>query len=185
MDDKRIVELFWERSESALIQTEKKYKNYIFGISRSILQRKEDVEECVNDTLNAAWNSIPPAKPDNLKVYLGRLVRNISINRYMKINAIKRRGEGDLIFEELSEFLPDPASEYSIADEIALRDAVNYFLGTLPKLTRIVFLRRYWYFSSISEIASDYGLSTTNVKVMLHRTRTKFKKYLMKEGIIV
>ena len=185
MDDLRIVELFFERSEIALAVTEKKYNKYLFTIAYGILSSKEDAEECVNDTLRAAWDSIPPTRPGSLKNYLGRLVRNISLNLYTKNNAAKRRGEGALIYDEVSEFTPDPLSQFSIADEIVLRDAVNSFLASLPTVSRVVFLRRYWYFSSVADIALDYGLSASNVKVMLHRTRKKFKKHLEKEGIKV
>ena len=185
MDDKKIVELYFDRSEAAIKYTEEKYGKYLRCISYGILGSHEDTEECLNDTLHAAWSSIPPKSPENLGTYLGRIIRNLSLNRYAAKNTQKRRNETDVIFEEAAEFVPDPASGFSLADELVLKEAVNSFLSTLPEVTRNVFMRRYWYFSPISEIAIDYGMTTANVKITLHRTRKKFKKHLEKEGIII
>lgn len=185
MDDKKIIELYYARSEAALKYTAEKYQKYLLGISYGILGSVQDSEECLNDALHAAWNSIPPKNPENLGAYLARIVRNVSLNLYEAKNTKKRRHEGDLIYEEAAEFIPSPESAFSLTEEIALKDSVNSFLASLSPVNRNVFLRRYWYFSPISEIAADYGLSVRNVKVILHRTRKKFKKHLEKEGITI
>ena len=185
MEDQQIVDMYWARSEEAIAETEKKYGRYCHTISYNILHSNEDAEECVNDTYLAAWDSMPPSRPGRLAPYLGRITRNISLNRYHHEHAQKRSAPITVILDEAEEFIPDPASEAPISDEIALRDAINSFMRTLTKRTRIIFVRRYWYFSPIAEIAEDLCLSQTNVKVILLRTRDKFKAHLEKEGIIV
>ena len=181
MDDKKIVELYFARSEEAIKQTELKYGNYCFLIARNILSSREDAEECVNDTYLNAWNSIPPNNPNPLKTFLGKITRNLAINRYIRIRAKKRSGETDLIFEEVCEFLPDEG--VSLCEEFALKQAINTFLSSLSKKSRIIFVRRYWYLSPICEIARELAVSETSVKVTLHRTRLAFKAHLEREGI--
>ena len=181
MDDKKIVELYFARSEEAIKQTELKYGNYCFLIARNILSSREDAEECVNDTYLNAWNSIPPNNPNPLKTFLGKITRNLAINRYIRIRAKKRSGETDLIFEEVCEFLPDEG--VSLCEEFALKQAINTFLSSLSKKSRIIFVRRYWYLSPITEIARELAVSETSVKVTLHRTRLAFKAHLEREGI--
>jgi RNA polymerase sigma-70 factor (ECF subfamily) len=132
-----------------------------------------------------AWNSMPPHKPERLSTFLGKLTRNISLNRYIRDHAKKRWNGTDLILDEVEEFIPDPTSEGSPSDEIALRDAINSFLESLEPDVRVLFVRRYWYMSPIKEIARDYDLTETNVKVTLHRLRQSFKTHLEKEGITV
>ena len=124
MEDNKIIELYFARSEEAIKQTELKYGNYCFLIARNILSSREDAEECVNDTYLNAWNSIPPNRPDPLKTFLGRITRNLAINRYIRIRAKKRSGETDLLFEEVCEFLPD--NRVSLCDEFALKQAINF-----------------------------------------------------------
>ena len=178
MEDKKIIELFFERSETAIAESEKKYGKYLRYIAFSILGNDSDCEEIENDTYLRAWNSIPPTRPERLQSFLGTITRNLALDRYDRIKAQKRTGAA-LIFEELSECLPDRES-----DETGdLKDAINSFLASLPKHTRIIFMRRYWYLSPISEIARDMGMTEGSVKVLLHRTRKKFKAHLEKEGI--
>ncbi len=183
MDDQRIIELYFERSEEAIKETERKYGNYCFLIARNILSSREDAEECLNDTYLNAWNSIPPHRPNPLKTFLGKITRNIALNRYIRNHAKMRSGEVDILLEEVCEFIPDPASEISLCDEFALKQAINSFISLLPKKTRIIFVRRYWYLSPISEIARELAVSENSVKVTLHRTRLAFKAHLEKEGI--
>jgi RNA polymerase sigma-70 factor (ECF subfamily) len=125
---------------------------------------------------------MPPHKPEKLSTYLGKLTRNIAINRYVHDRAQKRNAETDLVFDELSYLIPDGQTS-NLPEEVALKDAINRFVGALPYQTRVVFVRRYWYVSPIADIAKDYGLSQGQVKVMLFRTRKKFKAFLEKEGI--
>lgn len=184
MDDIRIVELYWERSEEAVAQTQEKYGRYCHSIAYNVLHSDEDAEECVNDTYIKAWDSIPPNRPRKLSAYLGRITRNIALDRYERDRAQKRGGITELALDELCECIADD-SEVSDTSESALGEAINGFLSTLGKRTRIVFVRRYWYLYSIEDIAHQMDMSESNVKVTLLRARRKFKEYLEKEGIVI
>lgn len=184
MDDLQIVDLFFKRDETAIKETEKKYSRFCNFIAASILSSREDCEECVNDTYLKAWNSIPPQKPDNLKAYLGKITRNLALDKHDRNNAKKRRSETNLVYDEVCEFIPDVNSS-DLSDELALKDALNKFLGSLKQKHRIIFLQRYWYLSSVKEIAEGNGLTENNVKTTLLRLRAKFKKFLEKEGISI
>ncbi len=184
MDDSRIVELYQERSESAIAETQVKYGRYCFYIAYNILADEWEAEECVNDTYSAAWNSIPPHKPSRLSTFLGKITRNLAINRYHKSKAKKRYNGTDLILDELAEVIGDTASsESAITDSLILRDAINSFLARQRADHRIVFVRRYWYMSSIDEISRDTGLTQSYVKLILHRLRCKLRDYLIERGV--
>ncbi|MBE6579078.1 MAG: sigma-70 family RNA polymerase sigma factor [Ruminococcaceae bacterium] len=184
MEDKQIVELYFARAESAVAETEKKYGRYCRYIAYRILENDEDAEESVNDTYLKAWNTMPPHRPQALKPYLGMLCRQISLDRYEMNHAGKRFGQVSLALEELAECIPD-GKNGDPGEGLALRDALNRFLYSLPEKTRKIFLRRYWYTSSIAEIASDFGMKESNVTVLLLRTRRKLKAFLQKEGFFV
>lgn len=184
MDDKQIVALYWEHSEDAIAQTEKKYGRYCHYIARNILYSDQDAEECVNDTYQKAWETMPPKKPELLSAYLGKLTRHIAINSYIHDHADKRSPGMQMILDEAEEFFPDPADS-DISDEIHLRDAINSFLASLTQEVRVVFVRRYWYMSSVKDIAKDYGMTESKVKITLMRTRNRFKEYLEGEGISI
>ena len=184
MDDKQIVDLFFERNEDAILETEKKYSRYVNYIAANILPLKEDCEECANDVYLRLWNSIPPAKPDNLKAYVGTLTRNLALDMHDKNTAKKRKTAATLVYDEIAECIPDVSSE-DATDNVALKTALNKFLGSLNQGKRIVFMQRYWYLSSVKEIAELNGLSENNVKTTLLRLRAKLKKFLEKEGINV
>ena len=184
MDDKQIVALYWERSEKAISETSKKYGKYCSYIAYNILHNREDCEECVNDTYMKAWNAMPPQRPNRLSTFLGKITRNLSLNRYEKYTAQKRgAGQIEFVLEELQECVP--ASDYveQSIDDMALTEIINNFLATLPAETRKFFVRRYWYLSTIREIASDYTVSESKVKMSLMRTRNELKMVLEKEGI--
>lgn len=182
MDDKNIVELFWGRSEDALKETQSKYGKYCTSIAVNVLDSREDAEECVNDAYLRLWNAIPPARPSSFKAFLGKIVRNLALDRYDERMAAKRFNSSvELALYELEECLP--SNDAPLSDEYALRTAINGFLATLPQKTRIIFMRRYWYLCSVGEIAESMRMSESNVKVTLLRTRQKFKEYLEKEGI--
>ncbi len=185
MDDTRIVELYWERSQSAVEQTHLKYGKYCHTIAYNILYSNEDAEECVNDTYVRAWSAMPPHKPNNLSGFLGRITRNLALDRYDRRRAAKRSGNTELALEELAECIPNGESSLSVSDAVVLKDAINGFLASLPKNTRIIFMRRYWYLCSITEIAKGMGMSESNVKVSLMRTRKLFREYLEKEGFVI
>lgn len=183
MDDQRIIHLFLERSESALTELSEKYGKLCRTVSYNILQNEQDAEECVNDAFLAVWNTIPPEKPDFLQAYVCRIVRNLSVKKYRFNTAQKRNRYYDVVLEEVSECLKSSAS---VEEEILVReltDCVNEFLGTLKKKERVIFVQRYWYCVSLSEIAEHVNMSKNAVAVHLHRTRRKLKTYLEKRGL--
>lgn len=184
MDDKIIVDLFFERNEDAIKKAEEKYSRYCNYIAQSILPLKEDCEEVVNDTYLRAWNSIPPAKPNNLKSFLGTITRNLALDRHDRNTAQKRKGNTNLVYDEVAEIIPDTSSS-QLTDELSTRNALNKFLASLSQEKRIVFMQRYWYLSSVKEIAENNGLSENNVKIILMRLREKLKKFLEKEGVCI
>lgn len=183
MDDKRIVELYFERSEKAIEETQIKYGRYCYSIAYNILFSNEDSEECVNDTYLRAWNSMPPQKPSKLSSFLGRITRNLALDRYDYNHAQKRSQNLEIALEEIGEAVPESDRLDSLLGEIALKDSINSFLASLPKKTRQIFMRRYWYLSEIKDIANDFSMSETSVRVTLSRTRVKLKAHLEKEGI--
>lgn len=183
MEDERIVDLYWIRSETAISETQKKYGKYCHYIAYQILENNDDADEVENDTYMKAWNSIPPHHPDSLKSYLGMLCRRTALDRYDQKNYQKRGGgHVHLLLDELQECIPDNRNNKDLTDQILFRDILNNFLRKLPKKTRNIFVRRYWYMSSIAEIATEYSMGESNVKMVLLRTRNKLKKYLEKEG---
>ncbi len=186
MDDRQIIALFNERSEAALSETAKKYGRYCRTVAYSILRNEEDSEECVNDTWLRAWESIPPQCPERLAAFLGKITRNLALNLYKHKNREKRGGgQTLLVLEELAECVPGTDSTEEAVEEALLTAVLNRFLEELPAEKRKVFLRRYWYLSSVKEIAEDFGLSESNVKMTLLRMRSKLKQTLEKEGIIL
>ena len=185
MDDREIIKLFWQRDEQAITESDKKYKKLLTYIAKNILSSDEDSEEIVNDTYLRAWNSIPPTSPQSLSAYLGKIARNLSLDRLELKGAEKRGGLSPLLaYEELENLIEDEFTD-TPRDQIALKDGINSFLAGLKKDKRIIFVQRYWYLSSIEEIAKNNGLTESNVKVILSRLREKLKKHLEKEGILV
>ena len=186
MDDNKIVEMYLNRDENALKETKSKYEKYCSYIANNILGSRPDTEECVNDAYLATWNSIPPNEPKSLRAYIGKIVRNIALNRYNSSKAKKRNDCVEIVLDELNEAIPDISTDgRSLTDELTLKYALNSFVGSLKQETRQIFVRRYWYLSSIKEIASDYGLSESKVKVTLLRTREMLREFLRKEGIVI
>lgn len=186
MQDSEIIELFWQRDESAITVTVRQYGGYCHTIAYNILQSKEDAEECVNATWLAAWQSIPPQKPERLATYLGKLTRNISINRYHQANAQKRgMGQTALALSELDECIPDRSNVEQAYDEKQLVDAIERFLQEQPAQKRNIFIRRYWALYSIHEIAVHYGMSDSKVTSLLFRMRKALKALLVKEDIVL
>ena len=184
MEDKAIVELYWERRESAISESAGKYGAYLGQIARNILSSHEDCEECVNDAYLKAWNSIPPAKPDSLKAFLGKIARNLALDRYRAENA-KKRGEGNAAaaIDELSELSDGRDMEESLTDRMVLKPVLEGFLRGLKDEERRIFLKRYWYFMSVKNIAEDMQLGESKVKMTLLRSRGKLKEMLEREGI--
>ena len=184
MDDRTLIELYNQRNESAISETQIKYGRYCFSIAFAILNSNEDSEECVNDTYLKVWNAIPPHAPTLFSAFIGKITRNTAIDRYLSLRAQKRNAGVELVLDELSECISD-TSEENVSDELILKGAINSFLESLTKRERIIFMRRYWYASSIREIANGLSLSESNVRVILMRTREKFKNHLENEGIVI
>lgn len=184
MEDDKIIELYWKRSEAAVEETYKKYSSYCNSISFNILQNKEDAEECVNDAFKKAWDSIPPNRPQCLRAFLGKIVRNLSLNR-LKSYRVEKRGSGrvNLALSELDECIPDKFSMETALSEKQLTQAINSFLKELPPKKRCVFVSRYWYMRPIKDIAKQYNMGVGMVKTTLFRLRKQLKVYLEKEGI--
>lgn len=182
LEDSKILELFSARTEQAIVELSAKYGTVCNRIARNILKSDLDAEECVNDTYLAAWNSIPPQKPDPLRTYIFRIVRNIAIAKYHANTSEKRNSYYDVALDELENCLIASATVEQEISKNELSQAIDSFLDTLDRENRIIFVRRYWYADSISDIAEMLQMSNNNVSVHLARTRGKLKKYLKKEG---
>ena len=185
MDDERIIDLYWHRKEAAITETKAKYGRRCYSIAYNILHDRSDAEECENDTYLGAWNSMPPHKPTALSAFLGAITRQLSLDKWREKKAQKRGGEIVLSLDELEECIPDAKSIDDAITAIGLGKMISAFLRTLPETERCVFLRRYWYFDSISAICARYGFGQSKVKMMLLRTREKLAEHLEKEGIFV
>lgn len=185
MDDNQIVELFWKRDTDAITESSNKYGSYCFSIANNILHSKEDSEECVNDTWLKAWNTIPPQKPTKLQMFLAKITRNLSFDRFSARTAEKRGGgEIHLVLDELAECL---ASESDVASDYEYKElgkCIRQFVNTLPNRDRNVFLRRYFFTDSVAEISVRYSMTENYVMVILSRTRKKLKNHLQLEGLI-
>ena len=185
MDDQRIIELYFDRDESAIAETQKKYGAYCHTVAAAILSDARDTEECVNDTYLHAWNAIPPTRPSILSAFLAATTRNLALMRY-RANHRQRRGGGAvaLALDELESCIPAPTGG-NIADDVHLRDTLNAFLRSLPATSRDIFLRRYFYLEKPEQIAKAYLLKKANVRLILSRTRQKLKTALEQEGVAV
>ncbi len=186
MDDAKIIDLFWTRSERAIEETAIKYGSYCRSIAFRILRDDRDSEECVNDTWLGAWNAMPPKRPAVLSTFLGRITRNLSLDRWKRGNAEKRGGgEITVALEELRECVPAPGGVEAALDDMALAEQIDRFLGALSAEKRKIFVQRYWYLCSIGEIANNCGVSANKVKVTLFRARKALREVLQKEGIVL
>ena len=186
MDDSQIVDLYWKRQGNAVSQTKEKYGRYMFSIANHILQQYEDSEECVNDTLFGAWNSIPPHRPTVLSTYLGKITRRLALKKHREKTAQKRGGmEADLSLEELADCIPAGRTIDGQLDDRELTQILNRFLSELPVQQRKAFVCRYWYCESIAEISQRFSWSESKTKMLLLRTREKLRQCLKKEGIFV
>lgn len=183
MEDQKIVALYFERDESAIAETDRKYGAYLFTIAERILSCVPDSEECVNDTYMKTWQSVPPERPSILKHFLAKITRNLSLDRYKMNHAEKRGGgEGDIVLSELAGCITSGETVEKALSEKHLAEVLNLFLEALPMRERCVFLRRYFYLESASAIAKKYAMREHNVHVILSRTRGKLKIMLEKEG---
>ncbi len=185
MNDKRIIELFFERSEQAIKELDDKYGKVFHSLSFKILNNRLDAEECVNDSYLGTWNAIPPAKPNPLLAFVCKIVRNISLKRYEQNTTAKRNSYYDVAMEELEDCL---ASTTTIEEEIADRELtqiIESFLDSLSKENRVIFLRRYWFSDTYADIAKQIGLTEKNVSVRLTRIRKELREYLLERKVLV
>lgn len=180
MEDLHIIELYWQRDESAIRESQTKYGGYCSTIANNILHSAEDTKECVNDTWFRAWNAMPPEKPSRLAVFFGKITRNLAIDKYRRDRSQKYGGgQTALCLDELGECIGEDSP---IEDRLALRELLNSFLCDLSDKNRNIFLLRYWYMMSVSEIAKRNDISEGAVKMILQRVRDKLRTYLEKEG---
>ncbi len=185
MEDSQIVALYFRRSEQAIQETDNKYGHYCFQIANGILSSPEDGEECVSDTYMTVWKSIPPNRPLHLAPFLGKITRHIALDRWRKRFSLKRGGgEVALALEELEDCLPGKDSPEAELRRKEFRDGLNRFLGKLPEQERMIFVCRYWYLRSVKEISEKTGLSESNVKTRLFRTRSKLRTFLAEEELL-
>lgn len=184
MEDTQIIDLFWQRSEDAISEADKKYGRYCGCIAFHILANREDSAECVSSAYWKAWNAIPPHRPGRLCAFLGKITRNLALNR-LEQNRAKKRGGGQVVLalEELEECVPDKRGVYM--EETELSQALNGFLRTLPEERRRIFVSRYWGLTPVKTIAQIGGITEAKVKTVLFRTRQQLKSYLEQEGISV
>lgn len=180
MDDNLIIDLYWNRDQRAIAETDTKYGKYCHAIAYNVLYSPQDAEECVNDTWLRAWEAMPPQRPGKLSAFLGRITRNLALDRYDYLHASKRSGSFDLLLSELSDCIPSRQDDFA---RLELTQILNAFLRGLPEQQRNMFLRRYWHCDSIEALAKRYGMSQSAVKSNLFRTRNKLKACLEKEGV--
>lgn len=182
MEDREIVSLFLDRDETALKSTSEKYGKRLRSLSFGIVQDTWTAEECENDTYLQAWNSIPPNKPwDYLYAFLARITRHISLNRCRERDSLKRSAHICELSNEMQECIPSSSDGEYLIEDIVLKDLLNSFLAELPKEQRQIFMRRYWFMDSVSEISKRFSVSESKVKTTLFRTRNLLRDYLSKE----
>ncbi len=183
MEDERIVQLYWDRDESAIRETDVRYGRYLWTIAYNVLADREDSDECVNDSYYKAWSAMPPHRPASLSSFLGRIVRQLAVDRFRRRTAQKRTpSEYVLSLDELAECVSGVEEPHQAAELRALAQAVSVYLRCLPRETRNAFLWRYYFADSVKDIAVRLDSSESQVKSMLHRTRVGLRTYLEKEG---
>ena len=183
MDDKKIIELYLQRDEQAVEMTQAKYAGYCFRIANNILSIPEDAEECVNDTWVSAWNRIPPAIPLSLKAFLGKLVRDISLNRYIHDRAKKRYSGMEVLLDELEECIPSNFDVEQCMEQKELSRLLNQWLQSLPCDEMALFVQRYYYGDSVKSLAKVYGCTENQMAQKMLKLRNKLKSYLLNEGV--
>jgi len=183
MDDKQIIALYWARDEAAIPATAEKYSGYCGSIARNIVDSREDAEECLNDTWLGAWNAMPPHRPSVLASFLGRITRNLALNRWQAARTRKRGGgEFPLVLEELGDCVSGIETPESAFDRKALGEAIENFLHTLSPKQRSLFIARYWYAEPVQTIARRWGMGENAVSAALRRTRLKLRDHLTERG---
>lgn len=185
MEDSEIIDLYFARSELAIEETSKKYSHYLEAIANNILHRTEDTEEVVNDVYLAAWNTLPPNRPNVLKHYLSRIVRNLSFKRFEYLSAQKRSADTELLLSELDECIPD--DRRSPEDQVTAKElgaCINRFLSTLPPEECSLFVSRFYYAATLEQLSAKYACSVRKIRYRLEKLRKAFRAYLQKEGVL-
>ncbi len=183
MEDSKIVALYWDRDEAAIVHTAEKYGSRLRSLSRHITEDSQTAEECENDTYRQAWDSMPPHRPvEYLYPFLARIIRHISLNCCRDRNRLKRQGHITELTAELEQCIPAPDDCACRMEELALAEVLNGFLATLPREKRQMFVRRYWYLDSVAAIAKRFGITEGSAKTTLFRMREKLRAHLEKEG---
>ena len=186
MEDEQIVSLYWQRSESAIRETETKYSRYLTKIAYNILSDMEDSRESVNDTYLAAWNSMPPHRPGVLSTYLAKITRRISIDRFRYRTREKRKGsEYEISLSELGDCVSGGNTTEDAVNVKLLADAIGIFLRLQPEEARNAFIGRYYFLDPLKDVAAYCGMTESKCKTVLFRTRQALKEYLIKEGFAV
>lgn len=183
MEDGKIIDLYWARSQQAVAASEEKYGPYCHTIARRILDREEDAEECVNDTWQRAWDTMPPQRPGSLRAYLAKITRNLSIDRWRAKRAEKRGRGMDVLLEELEESLPAAPSAEELTEARETARTIERWLDTLSPADRTAFLRRYWYGQRVDRVAAQAGCSPNSMAKRLGRLRDGLRRALEQEGI--
>ena len=184
MEDEKIIDLYWARDEAAIRETDIKYHPYCGAIAIRILEDREDAEECVNDTWLHTWNAIPPERPGILSAFLGRITRNLSIDRYRARHAARRRTNMETVDLELADLEGRYHLDEQVEDRV-IAATISDFLRRTDQFSRILFVRRYWYMESIRDIAERYEVSESKVKSNLFRTRKALRQHLLEEGVSI
>ena len=185
LEDREIIDLFFERSEQAIRELDRKYGGAVRKTAQNILRERQDAEECVNDAYLGVWSSIPPQRPDSLGSYVCRIARNQAVSLLRSLTAEKRNGSFDLVLDELAECIPSSADVEAEIEGKELARAVNRFLASLGYDDRFLFIRRYFYADSVKAIAAAMGRRENQLSVRLFRLREKLRKTLIKEGLLV
>ena len=183
MEDGQIINLYWNRDQEAIRETEGKYGAVLHSIAWNLLHSREDSEECVNDTYLRAWNAIPPARPVFLRSWLGQITRNLSLDLWKRRQAEKRGGGVEMLLGELEDCVPAPGGPERVVEDQELAELLNAFLRGLSREARAMFLRRYWYGQSLAEISGALGCGEGKVKSSLFRSRKALGEFLKREGI--
>ncbi len=182
MEDSRIIELYFERDESAITETRASYGRLLFSIAMGILDDRLDSEDCENDTYIRTWESIPPTRPTYFSAFLSAITRNLALDRLR--SKIRQRSLGaELIFTEVAEAIPDLQGDAT--EELELRESLNAFLESLSKTKRMIFMKRYFFMRSVKEIAKEMKMTENSIKVTLFRVRNELRDFLESRGIVI
>lgn len=185
MEDATIIDLYWNRSETAIVETNRKYGGYCQSIAFNILSSKEDAEECVNDTWHKTWNKIPPERPNTFRAWLGKIVRNLALDRWRQNHAKKRDCGMNQLLLEFEDCVPNVSSVEQSVEANELSRVISDWLDTLSQADRRVFIRRYWHGEALHILAQNNGITPGKLAQKMYRLRVSLKTYLEQEGVVL